>query len=658
MKIFAPLLLSGALVLALSHCSAAATDGEAAMSLDGPWKFTIDPSAVASPDAAGWDTVTVPGNWDTLPAYSTHKGKGWYYRVFKVPADWKGRHIRLKFDAVYHDAEVTLNGTVLGRHEGGYTPFEFDVTGALNYGGENTVTVCADNTTRRGAWWHWGGISRSVSLIANNDARIVWQHIRTEPDLKTGSAKVFVKYKLANAGDRPARVSVAGSASTVAPAGTSVRMLEPTATVPAVQSTVPARSEAVVETSFVIPKARLWHFDHPNLYVLASRLTADGKTLHAKSDRFGVRTVEFKSDGLYLNGELIRVPGFNRVSDSNEAGNTEPDALVRKDVDMMKQAGAVFARLMHYPQAPNLLDYMDEKGMMLFAEIPVWGSDDANVMADNPLTKQWLAEMIERDYNHPCIIGWSPGNEIAKHYEYVRTMIDFVRKNLDPYRPAAYASNTAARANATPQNDPVTFSDVAFINTYSKNPDSFRKVSQTLRSRWPEKPVFYSEFGVAQIGGSLDALIPNGEQIWAAIASEPYVIGGALWTFNDYRSDFKGTPASGNREWGVVTVDRQPKAAYEQVRRLYSPVRSLAIAEGKIRIEPRAPSDIPSYTLRGYRLSWAAAAPDGTVKSRGTIPLPDIKPGDPVWETKLPDPGVSEVGLVTPGGYEVATSTK
>jgi len=234
-------------------------------------------------------------------------------------------------------------------------------------------------------------------------------------------------------------------------------------------------------------------------------------------------------------------------------------------------------------------------------------------------------------------------------------MIGFIRKSLDPYRMTAYASNTAARANTTPQNDPVTFCDVTFINAYSKNPESFRKVSQTLRARWPEKPVFYSEFGVDQIGASSEARIPHVEAIWSSISSEPYVIGGALWTFNDYRSDFKGTPASGNREWGVVTVDRKPKAAYEQVRRLYSPVRSLTIAGGKIRIEPRSPAEIPSYTLRAYRLNWEVVSSDGMVKSRGTIPLPDIRPGDSTWETRLPDPNVSTICLITPTGYDVDT---
>lgn len=644
------LLLLLNLTQALNGASESPSTGESRFSLDGQWHFTIDPETASEKDSGRWDRISVPGNWDMLPAYSKHCGKGWYRRSFKVPEYWKGKRIRLKFDAVNHDAEVSLNGSVVGSHEGGYTPFEFDVTGALDYDGENTITVCADNTTGRGAWWHWGGISRSVSLIANNESRIVWQHIRTEPDLRAGSAKVFVKYKLANAGDRAIKYSLTGSVSPVLTTGIGVSL-----PVTSVQATIEARSEAFAETSVVIPEARLWHFDHPNLYVLTSRLEADGRTLHLESDRFGVRKIEFKPEGLHLNGELVRVPGFNRVSDSNETGNTEPDSLVRKDVDMMKSAGAVFARLMHHPQAPNLLDCLDEKGMMIFAEIPVWGSDDANVKAGNPLAQQWLAEMIERDYNHPCIIGWSPGNEISNHFDYVRTMIDHVRVKLDPSRAAAYVSNTATRSNATPRNDPVTFGDVAFINVYSREPEIFRKAARILKSRWPDKPVFFSEFGVHQIGASPEATIPGCAAIWDAISSQPQVIGGALWTFNDYRSAYKGTPAAGNREWGVVTVDRRPKAAYGQVRQLFSPVRSLAIANGKIRIEPRAPSEIPSYAMRGYRLVWQAAFSDGTLKSSGEIMLPDLLPGDPAWETILPDESVSKVGVVTPTGFEIAS---
>jgi len=148
----AALLLSFAIGIQIT----AAETGEWRHSLDGIWQFTTNTEVTA------WESISVPGNWDTLPAYSTYKGKGWYRREFVAPADWQDKHVRLKFDAVYHDATVTLNGKQLGLHSGGYTPFEFEVTDVVKLGATNTVTVCADSTYRRGAWWHWGGISRSV----------------------------------------------------------------------------------------------------------------------------------------------------------------------------------------------------------------------------------------------------------------------------------------------------------------------------------------------------------------------------------------------------------------------------------------------------------------------------------------------------------------
>ena len=129
---------------------------ELRQSLNGAWQFSTNQNATT------WDSITVPGNWDTLPAYSTHIGKGWYRRTLTVSTAWQGKHIRLKFDAVYETSEVWLNGTSLGTHRGGYTPFEFNVTKLLR-DGENTVTVCADNTFRRGAWCRFRGAARSVA---------------------------------------------------------------------------------------------------------------------------------------------------------------------------------------------------------------------------------------------------------------------------------------------------------------------------------------------------------------------------------------------------------------------------------------------------------------------------------------------------------------
>ncbi len=603
-----------------------AATGELRHSLNGQWQFTTNAVTVSEADAK-WDAITVPGNWDVLPAYATHIGKGWYQRTFTVPSDWKSKHIRLHFAAVYEVAEVWLNGKSLGTHRGGYTPFEFDATAQLR-AGENTVTVCADNTFRRGAWWAWGGISRDVTLIANNDTRIVWQHIRSEPDLSAGTAKVFVEYKIANDGDSAQEISLAFSID-----GTAETALSRTVM-------VAANSVTNVTASVALPRerVRLWHFDHPNLYTLTTRLTAGGKLQDEQSDRFGIRKVEVTKDSLLLNGERIRVCGFNRVSDSNTTGNTEPDALVRQDVDLMKRAGANFARLMHSPQAPNLLDYLDEKGFMIFAEIPVWGEADPNMKPGNPLTEQWLREMIERDYNHPCIIGWSVGNELKQHYDYVDSMIQFTR-TLDPHRLLNYASFTGSKS--FPTNDPISVCDLLMYNTYGGNNGV---LAENLHGKWPNLPIFFSEFGADQIGTSSNAIIPGMDKRFRPLEKLPYVIGISVWTFNDYRSNYRNTPASGNREWGVVTVDRQPKAAYWQMREVFSPVHSLTVSDGVIRVTPRRADEIPSYTLRGYKLKW-----DG-----GEIALPDLKPGDPMWTSDLKIKPGTVVKLFSPTGYDTA----
>ena len=185
---------------------------EAPLSLDGIWAFTIDPALAAAPGVAGWDRLPVPGNWDTVNAYAQHIGAAWYRREFAVPSAWTGRRVRLNFGAVYESAEVSLNGVALGRHDGGHLPFDFDITDRVRRDAPNVVTVRADNTFRRGAWWAWGGISRSVTLTSHHAVRLVRQHVRAEPDLAARTAEIFIEYKLENA------AAATATSSTRAPA--------------------------------------------------------------------------------------------------------------------------------------------------------------------------------------------------------------------------------------------------------------------------------------------------------------------------------------------------------------------------------------------------------------------------------------------------------
>ena len=234
---------------------------EAPFSLDGIWAFTVDPALAAAPGDAGWARLPVPGNWDTVNAYAQHIGAAWYRREFAVPSAWTGRRVRLTFHAVYESAEVWVNGVSLGRHDGGYLPFDFDITDQVRRDAPNVVTVRADNTFRRGAWWAWGGISRSVTLTSHHAVRLVRQHVRAEPDLATRTAEIFLDYKLENAAAAPASVRLA----TEVPG---VGRVETVVSVPAAGTTL-ARARLAVPTAAL----RLWHFDQPELYALSTTVT-------------------------------------------------------------------------------------------------------------------------------------------------------------------------------------------------------------------------------------------------------------------------------------------------------------------------------------------------------------------------------------------------
>jgi beta-galactosidase len=449
-----------------------------------------------------------------------------------------------------------------------------------------------------------------------------------------------VQYKLTNSGDTPLAVKLEAEID-----GKSERAMDR-------KAILAPHSEMLLEAGTQLPKRRvkLWDFDHPNLYRLTTRLISGDIVQHEQSDRFGIRKIEITKESLLLNGERVRLVGFNRVSDSCATGNTEPRSLIVTDVDLMKRCGANMSRIMHTPQAPNMLDYLDEKGMLIIEEIPIPAEADISNHPENPLTRQWIREMIERDYNHPCIIGWSVCNECYMVYEYVRQMIAYMRENLDSHRLLTYVTNSAAGAKMNPTNEALEFVDLICHNMYFYYKQD---VATVVHEKWPDKPIFFSELGIRQFGSKPDSTIPDLDKLWARI-QKPYVVGGSLWTFNDYRSDYVGTPPTGIREWGVVDEQRRPKAAYYQVRRLFSPVREFTVFGGKVLIQPRSPDEIPSYTLRGYKIRWTLRDAGGSVKEHGEIPLPELKPGSPAWSTPLTarGPGLT-VALIAPTGYDM-----
>lgn len=542
--------------------------------LNGQWQFLasnrLTEKQVLANNNIAWDTITVPGNWDTRKRYSEYVGRGYYQRTFHVPENWKGSQVRIKFDAVYQTSKVWINGNPIGEHVGGYTPFEFNITDKIKFGNENSVTVMADNTYNRGAWWPWGGISRNVCLIKNEDVRIVYQHISAIPNFKKKVVNFAITFKLENNSSKEQLVHV----------NTQIRRSNKVLQKKEQEATIKANAITTTQISFSEPldKYELWHFSHPELYRLQTELLLKGKPIDVKANQFGIRKLEARGEQLFLNNKPVRMNGVNRIPDHPDCGNTEPDWLVRKDMEDIKSLGAVFSRLMHEPLAENLLDFCDSIGYMVIEEIPVWGKDDPQSFPDNPLSKQWLREMIDRDFNHPCVVGWSVGNELRdsindwknvtltkEQFDYVNSMLDYIDK-LDTTRLKTYVSLSSYRKNATPLNEPYKKVDLLCVNSYG---DAIAAAENTHK-KFPGKPIFFSEIGRAQIGPAPDARL--NEKLLADINTLKqlnYVVGVSIWSYNDYRSNYKGTPPSGFREWGVVDAYRNKKAAWWQLKDIY-----------------------------------------------------------------------------------------
>lgn len=598
-------------------------------SLNGTWAFRTDPNNVGeiqgwqNPEFStqNWDEMPVPGNWDLRNEYAHYVGKGWYRKTFTVANELKNKTIHLHFEAVYHDRSVWLNGKKLGENHSGFLPFEFEVASLLQFGQSNTLVVCTDNTFRRGAIWNWGGIRRPVMLVANDGIRIVRQQVTPSIDLTTGKGSVSVKVVLQN--HSPQHRNINGEVVLSNKDG--ITKIQPFSATLSANST----QEVVLNTQFAKNETQLWHFDTPHLYQSEVKIAAFNQQHIA---RFGFRKIEVDNQNyaFKLNGESVRLMGFNLVPDDRTTGNTLPLWRIKEDIDLMKAAGCNMTRLSHLMLPEEVMNYLDERGILVISEIPLWGFDP---LADpNKATaKNWLNRLITNQYNHPSVIAWSVGNEIGDYpttMKYVESAIEYIRK-IDPTRLATAVTHTANRPV-----DFIRFTDIGLINKYGNN---LGPVTDLQHKNHPNKVLFYSEYGVGQLAENLDADL-NAKSLIDSIRNRAYLVGASLWTFNDYRSSYIGTKElSENRPWGAVDVFRRKKKAFYSFRKEHAPLKEMQVAligntAAKVNIVPRTTLDLPAFPMRDYRLVWKLCQADGKILEGGFEKLSHILPNDATFQ--------------------------
>jgi beta-glucuronidase len=559
-------------VAAIVLCLAGKAFGASRIDLDGAgWTFKTTLEELAT-------DVVVPHCWPASEQYRKYIGDAVYQRDFDLPAVEPGKLVRLHFDAVYDVASVWLNGRKLGTHEGGYTPFEFDVTRLLKPG-KNHLLVEVSNApgfstipalaTAHGSqnyplygtaagegivgWMPYGGIVRPVSLLVTDAVYLRNMKIDATPDLAHNTARISVHAWVHNGGSSTSTATVRGAVAGLPVSFPKVKVAE--------------GGDAEIVWSGTLKNAHLWNVRDPFLY--DASIQVPGDELDAK---IGVREIRVQGTELLLNGKPVHLFGANRVGEDPREGLRESDAIIERDLSDMLADNMRMMRIAHYPQPQALLDFADRHGMLIIPEAGNWNMS-AWQMADPGIRATWqkqMKEMMEQDWNHPSVIAWSVGNEYESFTQDGIAWTHDMRAytlGLDTTRLITFASRfTGDSAVKTGKDEASQYSDFVSINIYGNYADRFDRV----HALYPDKPVFVTEFGKMGEPGIHDPeRIKDITEAVSAMKARPWMIGGSLWTWADYRSLHRGTPASGIRYWGVVNIDREHRDSWQVVHDLF-----------------------------------------------------------------------------------------
>ncbi|MDF2962010.1 MAG: beta-glucuronidase [Paenibacillus sp.] len=569
--------------------------------LNGIWKFRLDNGSILMPDGTvnkleHTIPMPVPASYNDITEdgkIKHHVGYVWYERDFHVSPNWQDRRTMLRFGGVTHSASVWVNGQAVMEHQGGYTPFETDISDFVHWDGTNRITVRVSNildmTTipigeldiKHGDigypegfahmkyyfdFFNYSGIHRPVKLYSTPREYIRDVTVVTELD----DNQAIVSYRADTAGGYGIKVEVLDQDHRLVAEGDS--------------------GKAVIDNPI------LWEPGKGYLYTLRLKLLDDTGALKDTYDQpFGVRTVEVRGKQFLINGKPFYFKGFGKHEDFHIHGRGLNEALNVKDFSLLKWIGANSFRTSHYPYSEEIMQLADQEGIVVIDETPAVGmhfglggfdprAKPRNVWEtvqcqDNH--RKAIEELIRRDKNHPCVVMWCIANEPASEqpgaYEYFKPLAELT-KQLDPTRPMTIVNVMTATPDTCQIQSLV---DVVCLNRYYgwyTQPGHLEAVPGYLRSElqawWNKtnKPVMMTEYGADTIAG-LTSTIPT---LWTedyqcnflrTYHSEfdkcDFFIGEHVWNFADFATSQGILRADGNKK-GVFTRERRPKkAAFE-----------------------------------------------------------------------------------------------
>lgn len=565
------------------------------------WRF-FQGECVDAEDSAfndtNWIQIHLPHTWN-LDAYKErdyYRGTAWYRRTIDVPVEWRQRQVYIKLDAANKSSVLFVNGKRVGQHAFGYTAQIFDVTPFLFFDRSNVIAIQVNNSTQEvppisGDFTFFGGVYRDVWLMSTKKQHFQFDGFGAEdvflstPVVSEEYGMIAMQGLVKNDASQTTRLEL--ESMIYAPDGQCIDKKVSLLEIPS------GEIVRFQQESDSINCPLLWTPETPHLYKVEltlrnweSKEIVD-RTIHYTAFRW------FHFDGkrgFFLNGKPYKLRGVCRHQEQKPIGIALTDEMHRRDFQMMKEMGANFIRISHYPQDDALLEMCDKQGMLVWEEIPV-----IDIVPETPgygnSCESGLREMIRQHYNHPSIIMWGYMNEIllvalrqSETKEELKPVIERTLelanrleralKEEDSTRVSAMAFHAS---NAYNEFGISAIPDIVGWNIYSGwyggDLDGFEHFLDMQQRNYPEHPVIVSEYGAGS-DRRLHSMHPRPfdfsieyqqtylEHYLPILENTSYVCGGSYWNFIDFSSAKRGESMPRINNKGLVYTNRVPKDVY------------------------------------------------------------------------------------------------
>ena len=538
------------------------------LNINRKWAFSKDFSEIPSQINAKWNFVNLPHTWNAIDGQD---GGNDYYRGICCYAKELTKEELPDADRYYLElrganssADVFVNGTKLAHHDGGYSTWRVDITDSLT--DNNIIAITVDNSEndrvypQMADFTFYGGLYRDVNIIAVSESHFDLDYfggpgIKVTPEIKGADAKAEIEVYLTNPKDGQQLVY-----SILDKDGNKV-------------SEVFCGAEET-SVSIDINNVHLWDGrKDPYLYTVEVKLAEDGKVLDNVSTRFGCRTFKIDPErGFILNGREYPLRGVSRHQDRWGFGNALLPEHHEEDIELIYEMGATTIRLAHYQHDQYFYDLCDEKGLVIWAEIPYISK---HMPSGRENTISQMKELVTQNYNHPCIVVWGLSNEITMNgsdedlIENHKLLNDLVHE-MDKTR-----LTTMACVSMCDMNDPyVQIPDVVSYNHYfgwyggdtSMNGPWF----DSFHAKFPDIPVGISEYGCEALNWHTSDPEQGDyteeyqayyhEELIKQLYSRPYIWATHVWNMFDFGADARNEGGeNGQNHKGLVTFDRKYK---------------------------------------------------------------------------------------------------